>query len=246
MDPVSEKKVRQSSKYSDSWDCLDRNNTVVTEDPHEKDRDDRVHEKKTKQKRGRPFIRTFWFGDELDKKELMVTQPIRKSDVIGGRKMVFYQYRPDLYNPQRTNFAGRRKSAKTSNYRGVYWNKNHHKWEVKIKLVGKTFSLGFFEVEEAAARKYDKFITKFVINRLAINFPEDIGGVKLSVADLVSEDTESVDEANERVKERIQKKVQDLAIDFGLDDPEEVANGCSEWPVDPSDKVEDTNGDDSG
>lgn len=187
--------------------------------------------KKRKGNIGRFPVRTFYYEDELDKSELMLKQPIRKKDVIGGRKMVFYQYRPELYNPQGTNFAGRRKSDHTSKYRGVYWNKNHKKWEIKIKIAGKTLSLGYEHSEEAAARKYDRFITKFVINRLGINFPEDIGGVKLSIEDLVTAGDETLEEATEKLQKRVEKKNQDLMLDFGLDAPDEVSGGCQDWPT---------------
>lgn len=207
------------------WSSFSKDESVVLDDDEAK-----VVDRSKPKRKGPEPIRTFFLGDEIDGKELLLSRPLRKQDILGGRKMVFYQYTPELYNPKGVSFAGRRKSEKTSKYRGVYWNKNHGKWEVKVKFFGKTHSLGFFETEERAARVYDRSITKFIINRLAINFPEDIGGVKLTIADLVTDDTESIAEANERVKTRVHKKVQDLALNFGLDDPEEVANGCSEWP----------------
>lgn len=225
--------IRKDHKRAHSgWDPVEADSMIIDspEDAYPGPK------KKTKRPKKEEKPRTHWLGDELDKSELLLKRPIRKADVIGGRKMVFYQYRPDLYNPQGTNFAGRRKSERTSAYRGVYWNKNHKKWEIKIKIGGKTLSLGFDSSEESAARKYDRFITKFVINRLAVNFPEDMGGVKLSIKDLVTEEHESIEEANEKVKKRVHAKVQDIAMDFGLDSPEEVASGCLEWPTDPSQK----------
>jgi len=224
--------MRREKKYKSKlmgWISLPQDDVAHFDAGEDQQRDLKARENR-KGKVGRFPVRTFYYEDELDKSELMLKQPIRKKDVVGGRKMVFYQYRPELYNPQGTNFAGRRKSDHTSKYRGVYWNKNHKKWEIKVKIAGKTLSLGFEHSEEAAARKYDRFITKFVINRLAINFPEDIGGVKLSIEDLITAGEETLEEATEKLQRRVEKKNQDLMLDFGLDAPDEVSGGCQEWP----------------
>lgn len=186
--------------------------------------------KDKKKRKDRIKARLHFLPGELDGKDLLLKQKFKKKDLIGGKKMVFYQYDASMYKTEFfPNFAGRRKSAKQSAYRGVYWNKHHHKWEVKVKFKGTSFSLGFFETEEAAARKYDVDIVRFVINRLAINFPEEVGGIKLRVQDLVEEGDESIEDAEKRLQKRVDAKVQDLAMDFGLDTPTQVRAGCKNW-----------------
>lgn len=52
----------------------------------------------------------------------------------------------------------------TGNYKGVSWSKHAKKWRATAKLDNKTKHLGYFELEEEAAKAYDMHILE--------NFPE--------------------------------------------------------------------------
>mmetsp|Transcript_10750 Transcript_10750/g.25135 ORF Transcript_10750/g.25135 Transcript_10750/m.25135 type:complete len:175 (-) Transcript_10750:171-695(-) len=43
----------------------------------------------------------------------------------------------------------------SSRFKGVGWHRGNKKWRVEIRINGKTTSLGYFNDEEEAARKYD-------------------------------------------------------------------------------------------
>ena len=55
------------------------------------------------------------------------------------------------------NCRNMRSSArKTSRYKGVHWNKRMGKWAAQITFENKTYHLGYFTDETAAARAYDE------------------------------------------------------------------------------------------
>jgi hypothetical protein len=56
----------------------------------------------------------------------------------------------------------------SSKYKGVAWNKRDQKWEVKF-----TFSLGQFESEEDAAKKYDDYVRSIHGEFARYNFPKN-------------------------------------------------------------------------
>jgi len=45
--------------------------------------------------------------------------------------------------------------AKSSRYKGVDWYKRYCKWRARIQVNGKSICIGFFDIEEDAARAYD-------------------------------------------------------------------------------------------
>lgn len=47
-----------------------------------------------------------------------------------------------------------RHEVKTSKYPGVNWDKHARKWRARIQVNGKQHSIGYYDDEEAAARRY--------------------------------------------------------------------------------------------
>lgn len=60
-----------------------------------------------------------------------------------------------ICTPQQ-NHSNRRKFKGKSKYKGVYWKKLQKQWFAQITSGGKTKHLGYFAIEEEAARAYDK------------------------------------------------------------------------------------------
>ena len=61
----------------------------------------------------------------------------------------------------------------TSKYKGVCWYKKGGKWSAKIKLNNKTYHLGHFEDEIAAAKAYDKKAVELHGEFACLNFPPE-------------------------------------------------------------------------
>ena len=71
------------------------------------------------------------------------------------------------------NCMNQRKIRKicSSKYKGVYWFKANSKWSVRIGIGGKTLCIGYFTIEEDAARAYDAFAIKHFGEFAVLNFP---------------------------------------------------------------------------
>lgn len=63
------------------------------------------------------------------------------------------------------------RKRKTSRFRGVSWNKRKKKWRAELRVDGKSFFLGLFEVEEDAARARDAASRKYYGDVACLNFP---------------------------------------------------------------------------
>jgi len=59
--------------------------------------------------------------------------------------------------PQQNSF-NKKSINKTSNYKGVCWNKNEKKWTAQYYCDGKKIFLGYFLEETLAAKAYDKAV----------------------------------------------------------------------------------------
>lgn len=62
-------------------------------------------------------------------------------------------------------------TGRTSQYKGVYWNKEKNKWKAHIKINGKPKYLGYFTSEEDAARAYDRAAIEHFGIYAKLNFP---------------------------------------------------------------------------
>ena len=67
----------------------------------------------------------------------------------------------------------RKRQGTTSGYKGVYWVRSKSKWAAKIKFEGRSIWLGYFEIEEDAARAYDEAAIKCFPKFARLNFPEE-------------------------------------------------------------------------
>jgi len=66
----------------------------------------------------------------------------------------------------------RRCSHGTSKYKGVCWHKKCKKWAAAIKCDGKTYHLGYFKDETAAALAYDSAARRLHKSFAALNFSD--------------------------------------------------------------------------
>lgn len=64
-----------------------------------------------------------------------------------------------------------RVAGTTSQYKGVCWAKDRHKWRAAIRVNWKLINLGGFDNEEQAARVYDAAAVKYFANFAQLNFP---------------------------------------------------------------------------
>jgi hypothetical protein len=67
------------------------------------------------------------------------------------------------------------RKGSSSKYLGVSWYKNYNKWVAEIRVDGTRYHLGYFTVEEDAARAYDKEAFKRFGIYANLNFPEEYG-----------------------------------------------------------------------
>jgi hypothetical protein len=70
--------------------------------------------------------------------------------------------RPDnlQYLTEDANWRKQNKKGKSSQYRGVFWNKKRNKWVAQYKLKGKQYHLGLFDDELEASRAYQDKLTE--------------------------------------------------------------------------------------
>jgi hypothetical protein len=61
---------------------------------------------------------------------------------------------------------------KTSKYKGVHWRKRCKKWAAQITCENKSYHLGYFTDELAAAKAYDKAAKKYHGDFASLNFPK--------------------------------------------------------------------------
>ncbi len=69
--------------------------------------------------------------------------------------------------------TNRSKAGCSSQYRGVYWNKQKKHWRANLQFEGKWIWLGAFDSEIDAARAYDVAARKYHGDFARLNFPEN-------------------------------------------------------------------------
>lgn len=63
-------------------------------------------------------------------------------------------------NGNRQNRSSHRTAGKhkrTSSFRGVGWSKSRSKWRARVRIEGKLYELGYFDIEEEAAQAAENF-----------------------------------------------------------------------------------------
>ena len=72
-----------------------------------------------------------------------------------------------------TNTRNARPSLRgASSYKGVIWDRQSNKWCAKIRIDGRKIHLGYYGLEETAARAYDAAAWHFWKEEAYLNFPQ--------------------------------------------------------------------------
>ena len=61
--------------------------------------------------------------------------------------------------------------AKTSRFTGVHFSRTFGKWRAEIRVRGSYIPLGYFDVEEDAARAFDAAVARYELSERTLNFP---------------------------------------------------------------------------
>jgi len=64
------------------------------------------------------------------------------------------------------------KGNKSSKFKGVSWHEQNINWRAYIKVNGKHIHLGYFDIEEAAAKAYDRAAIKYFGEFAKLNFSD--------------------------------------------------------------------------
>ena len=73
-------------------------------------------------------------------------------------------------------------TPKSSRFRGVVFDKSTGLWKAKTTYLGKTYNLGRFSDEEAAARVFDAWAKETYGERAVLNFPNQIERLERQLA----------------------------------------------------------------
>lgn len=74
---------------------------------------------------------------------------------------------------------GKQRNGRTSQYKGVYWDKSRNRWSATIHHEKRTTALGRYAQETDAARAYDDAATDLFGSFARLNFPTENGVVCL-------------------------------------------------------------------
>jgi hypothetical protein len=101
-------------------------------------------------KKGRIYLsRLILFGNKYNEIKFL-TDHINHI-LLDNRKC---NLRPASYSQNGRNRVSNKNSS--SIFKGVHWSKKDNKWKASIKLFGKQTHLGYFSLEEEAAKAYDQ------------------------------------------------------------------------------------------
>ena len=95
----------------------------------------------------------------------------RQGDHINHNTLDNRQSNLRICTNQQNAFNQKSHSNTSSQFKGVYWNKNKKKWRTQIVIKGKTKHIGYFDTEEEAAEAYDKAATEEFGEFACLNFP---------------------------------------------------------------------------
>jgi len=83
--------------------------------------------------------------------------------------------RPATYSQNVCNRPKSRYAPSRSKYKGLTWHKRKSKWHVRIRVEGRTISLGYFRDQIQAARAYDAAAREHHKDFAVLNFPNRRG-----------------------------------------------------------------------
>lgn len=64
-------------------------------------------------------------------------------------------------------------NKRRSKYKGLHWDGQRNKWRVRFRYNNVVYNLGRFDIEEDAAREYDKMIKSLAREFAYLNFPSE-------------------------------------------------------------------------
>lgn len=77
-----------------------------------------------------------------------------------------------LATPQQKQAHATKRAFATSEYKGIYWNKERNKWRASIMFNYKKYNLGNYDSEVEAAKAYDARATELFGRFANLNFPK--------------------------------------------------------------------------
>lgn len=120
------------------------------------------------------------FPENLSIKKYIMEKTIDYNNIVKYRKRVkIYNKNNNLYDLRKENLLIGRTTGKLkikgSKLKGVYWHNIHELWQAKaFNNAGKLISLGYYHLEETAAKVYDYYIKKNYKNfNSFINYPDN-------------------------------------------------------------------------
>ena len=96
-----------------------------------------------------------------------------KGELIGHRNgNTLDNRRANLYRADRSRLGSQQRvrAGGHSQYKGVTWDSSNQRWRAVIQVQGKRLYLGYFDVEEEAARAYDQAALQHFGPSALINF----------------------------------------------------------------------------